>query len=66
MINRQIELPYQTGGKTASGAGDMGFKSRADQISHTCQRLATVATFIVWALAQDAEMGTAHSWHPKG
>jgi len=26
-----------------------------------CQQLATVATLIVWALAQVAEMGTAHS-----
>jgi len=41
--------PYSTSSKTfASGTGRMRFKFRA----HTCQRLATVATLIVWALAQ--------------
>ena len=30
----------------ASGAGGSGFDSRAGQIRHSCQRLATVATFL--------------------
>jgi len=38
----QIE---QNGKMSASGAGDMRFKFRAGQISHTFQRLVTTVTF---------------------
>jgi len=31
-----------------------------------CQRLATVATLMCGPWRKAAEMGTAHSWHPKG
>jgi len=51
-----------TSGKTcASGAGGMGFKSRAGQISQTLPQLATVATLVCEPWRKAAEMGTAHS-----
>jgi len=53
-LHRILYRPDGTSKTSAFGAGGMGFKSRADQISHTLQRLATVATLIliVWALVQ--------------
>jgi len=41
--------------------GGMGFKSRADQISHTFQRLATVAILMCEPWHKAAELGTAYS-----
>jgi len=53
LTNCCIYRPDSTSGKTfASGAGGMGFKSRANQISHTLPTTRHRSTLIVWALAQ--------------
>jgi len=45
--------PDGTSSKTfASGAGGMGFKSRADQVSHTLPTTRHRCNLDVWALAQ--------------
>jgi len=46
-------VPDGTSSKTfASGAGGMGFKSRADQISHTLPMTCHHCNLDVWALVQ--------------
>jgi len=49
----------------ASGAGGKWFKFRADQIAQTST---TRHCCNLWSVGpgKSAEMGTAHSWHPKG
>jgi len=53
-------LMAQSRKTSTSGAGGMGFKYRADQISHTLQSWMCGP----WHKAQMST--TAHSWHPKG
>jgi len=70
---RDLNRPDRTSDKIyASGAGGMGFKFWADQISHTLPttrhrcNLDCVGLGLCGPWRKAAEMGTAHSWHPKG
>jgi len=52
------DQPDSTSHKTfASGAGDMGFKSRADHISHMLPTTCHHCNLDVWALAQSRKDG---------
>jgi len=50
----------KSGNMSASGAGGMGFKSRADQLPTHCQRHATAATLMCGPWRKAAELGTGH------
>jgi len=51
-ISRFRHRPDSTSDETfASGTGDIGFKSRANQISHTLSKICHRATVSVWASA---------------
>jgi len=60
---------YRPGGtsvkSSASSARGTGLNSKPTKSPTRCQRLATAATLICGPWCKAAEMGTAHSWHPK-
>jgi len=56
---------YKSGKMFASGAGGMLFKPRPVKSPTRCQQLATVTTLVCGPWRKAAEMGTAHSCHPK-
>jgi len=54
-------------GKTCDyGAVGTGFKSQTEHIFHALPATRLRCKLEMWALAQTADLGTAHTCHPKG
>jgi len=65
--NCKLRRPDDGSGKTSTaGAGGMGFKSRADQISHTLPTTRYRCNLEVWALAQSRGDGHRSIVTPEG